>query len=55
MSDNTLNCALRRLAFSRNNMTARGFRATARTILVEKLGIDEAVIEAALAHANPGR
>ena len=41
MSDNTLNTALRRLGFSRDDMTAHGFRATARTIMVEKLGIDE--------------
>ena len=54
MSDNTLNTALRRLGFSRDDMTAHGFRATARTIMVEKLGIDEAVIEAALAHAKSG-
>lgn len=54
MSDNTLNTALRRLGFSRDDMTAHGFRAMARTIMVEKLGIDEAVIEAALAHAKSG-
>ncbi len=54
MSDNTLNTALRRLGYSRDDMTAHGFRATARTIMVEKLGIDEAVIEAALAHAKSG-
>jgi len=41
MSDNTLNTALRRLGFSRDDMTAHGFRAMARTMMVEKLGIDE--------------
>ncbi|MEP7300414.1 MAG: hypothetical protein ABI699_02720 [Caldimonas sp.] len=51
-SDNTLNTALRHLGFARDDMKAHGFRATARTIMVEKLGIAEAVIEAALAHAK---
>src|SRR3546814_3481840 len=39
MSENTVNAALRRLGFDRDTMTGHGFRATARTILDEVLGI----------------
>ena len=34
-------------------MTAHGFRAMARTMLAERLGVAEPVIEAQLAHAVP--
>ena len=34
-------------------MTGHGFRAMARTMLAERLGVDEAIIEAQLAHAVP--
>jgi integrase len=51
MSENTLNAALRALGFAADEVVAHGFRATARTILVERLGVDEAVIEAQLAHS----
>ncbi len=52
MSANTVNAALQRMGYStQDDMTAHGFRATARTILHERLGIDPAVIEAQLAHA----
>lgn len=51
MSDNTVNAALRRLGYDGNTMTGHGFRATARTILDEVLGVPAAIIEAQLAHA----
>ncbi|NOU20749.1 MAG: integrase arm-type DNA-binding domain-containing protein [Methyloglobulus sp.] len=52
MSDNTLNAALRRLGYSTQEMTAHGFRAMARTILDEVLGIRVDYIEHQLAHAD---
>lgn len=51
MSENTIAAALRSLGYSGDDMTAHGFRATARTILDEVLGVDPNVIEAQLAHA----
>lgn len=51
MSENTINAALRTLGFPADEMTAHGFRATARTILAERLNVPDAVIEAQLAHA----
>lgn len=51
MSDAALNAALRAMGFARDEVTAHGFRATARTLMAEQLGIPEAVIEAQLAHA----
>ena len=52
MSENTINAALRRLGYStQDDITGHGFRATARTILDERLGFDRAAIEAQLAHA----
>lgn len=50
LSDATLGAALRRLGFSNDEMTAHGFRAMARTMLVERLNVDESVVEAQLAH-----
>ena len=50
LSDATLGAALRRLGFSNDEMTAHGFRAMARTMLVERLNVDEAIVEAQLAH-----
>jgi hypothetical protein len=38
MSENTINGALRGMGYSKEVMTAHGFRATARTILDEILG-----------------
>ena len=35
MSDNTLNAALRRLGYAKDQMTAHGFRALAATLLNE--------------------
>lgn len=54
MSDNTINLALRRMGFDRETATAHGFRAMARTMAVERLGIEPEVIEAQLAHAKSG-
>jgi integrase len=51
MSENTVRSALRRMGYGNNDMTARGFRAMARTMLDERLGIAPEVIEAQLAHA----
>lgn len=51
MSDNGILSALRRMGFPKDEMTGHGFRAMARTLLAERLGVDEAVIEAQLAHA----
>jgi integrase len=51
MSDNGVLSALRRMGFPKDEMTGHGFRAMARTLLAEQLGVDEAVIEAQLAHA----
>jgi integrase len=51
MSENTVNTALRRMGFNRETATAHGFRAMARTMAAERLGIAPEVIEAQLAHA----
>ena len=51
MSDNTLNAALRGLGYSSDDMTAHGFRASARTMLDEVLGFRVDIIEHQLAHA----
>lgn len=51
MSENTLNAALRRLGYTRDEMTAHGFRAMARTILDEVLNFRPDFIEHQLAHA----
>jgi integrase len=54
MSDNTVNTALRRLGYSKDEMSAHGFRAMARTIMAEKLNMPADVIEAQLAHKKSG-
>lgn len=51
MSENTVNMALRRMGYDRETMTAHGFRAMARTMIAERLGVASEVIEAQLAHA----
>jgi integrase len=51
MSENTVNAALRAMGFGADEVVAHGFRATARTILAERLGVEEGVIEAQLAHS----
>ena len=51
MSENTVRGALRRMGYGNDDMTAHGFRAMARTIIAERLGVAPEVIEAQLAHA----
>lgn len=51
MSENTVNAALRAMGYAKDEMTAHGFRATARTLIVEALCFDEAVAEMQLTHA----
>jgi integrase len=51
MSENTVRGALRRMGYSNDDMTAHGFRAMARTMIAERLGVAPEVIEAQLAHA----
>ncbi|MDM4765535.1 integrase arm-type DNA-binding domain-containing protein [Pelomonas sp. SE-A7] len=53
MSENTVRSALRRMGYGNDDMTAHGFRATARTMAAERLGIAPEVIEAQLGHAVP--
>jgi hypothetical protein len=54
MSENTLRTALRRMGYTNDEMTPHGFRAMARTILVEQLNVNPDVIEAQLAHGKSG-
>lgn len=54
MSENTVNTALRRLGYDKDTATAHGFRAMARTLLVEQLNVHPDVIEAQLAHGKSG-
>ena len=51
ISDNTLNAALRRMGYTKDEVTAHGFRATARTILEEVLQERIEYIEHQLAHS----
>lgn len=50
MSDAAVLAALRRMNFPKDEMTGHGWRATARTLLAERLSVPDAVIEAQLAH-----
>jgi integrase len=49
MSGNTINAALHRLGY-KDVATGHGFRATARTMLVERLGYSVEIVEMQLAH-----
>ncbi|MHA7773891.1 tyrosine-type recombinase/integrase [Roseibium sp. M-1] len=51
LSENALNAALRRMGYSKEEVTAHGFRVTASTILNQR-GYDPDVIEAVLAHQD---
>ncbi len=54
MSDAALNAALRRMGYdTRTEITGHGFRAMARTILHQELGIKPEIIEHQLAHRVP--
>ncbi|HNP52349.1 MAG TPA: integrase arm-type DNA-binding domain-containing protein [Nitrosomonas nitrosa] len=51
MSDNAILAAMRRLGIEKDEMSGHGFRAVARTILDEVLGVRPDFIEHQLAHA----
>ena len=54
MSDAAINAALKRMGYdTQTQITGHGFRATARTVLHERLNIDPYVIEHQLAHKVP--
>ena len=53
ITDNTLNAALRRLGFGKDEVTAHGFRATASTLLNEMGKWHPDAIERQLAHVEP--
>jgi integrase len=50
MSNNTILAALRGMGYSKDEMTGHGFRAMARTILDEVMGVRPDIIEHQLAH-----
>jgi integrase len=50
MSDNAVLAALRRMDYAKDEMSGHGFRAMARTILDEVLGVRPDIIEHQLAH-----
>jgi integrase len=50
MSDNAILASLRRMGFSKEEMSGHGFRATARTLLDEVLGVRPDFIEHQLGH-----
>ena len=51
MSDNAILAAMRRMGIGKDEMSGHGFRAMARTILDEELGVRPDLIEHQLAHA----
>ena len=51
MSENTVNAALRRMGYAKDEMTGHGFRSMASTLLHEH-GWPQQVIERQLAHAE---
>ncbi|MBI1181853.1 MAG: tyrosine-type recombinase/integrase [Alphaproteobacteria bacterium] len=51
LSENAMNSALRRIGYTKDEVTSHGFRATASTILNNR-GYDPDVIEAILAHQD---
>lgn len=55
MSENTLNAALRRLGYAKEQMTAHGFRAMASTLLNESGKWHPDAIERALAHGDSNK
>jgi integrase len=52
MSDGTLNAALRRLGYGKDEMTSHGFRSMASTLLNESGKWQPDAIERALAHGD---
>lgn len=53
ISENTLNAALRRLGYNKDEVTSHGFRASASTLLNESGKFTPDAIERALAHQDP--
>ena len=53
-SENTVNAALRRLGYTKEEMTGHGFRAMASTLLHEN-GFQSHLIEMQLAHAESNK
>ena len=53
MSENTMNAALRRMGFTKDEATSHGFRASASTLLNESGKWSADAIEAELGHADP--
>jgi integrase len=51
LSENAMNSALRRMGYTKAEVTAHGFRSSASTVLNER-GFNPDVIEAALAHQD---
>jgi integrase len=51
LSENAFNSVIRRMGYSKQEVTAHGFRSTASTILNDK-GFEGEIIEAALAHQD---
>jgi integrase len=54
ISDNTVNAGLRRMGYSKKQMTAHGFRTSASSLLNESGKWNPDAIERALAHMVPG-
>jgi integrase len=52
MSENTINAALRRMGYAKDEMTGHGFRAMASTLLIEMGKWNPDAIERQLAHAD---
>jgi integrase len=52
MSENTINSSFRRMGYSKDDMTAHGFRSTASTLLNESGLWHPDAIERALAHGD---
>ena len=50
MSNNAVLAAMRRMEISKDEMCGHGFRAMAKTILIEELGYSEALTGLQLAH-----
>lgn len=53
MSENTMNQALKRLGITSDVQSIHGFRASARTMIVEELKVDERYAEMQLGHKVP--
>lgn len=54
LSENAMNSALRRMGYTKEEMTSHGFRAMASTVLNER-GFNPDWIEAALAHQDENK